>query len=1306
MIIDSIRTWSQLTQSVLKLGTLYLLLAIAPGLYAQCNTDLKKLLPDGSVNNEDRFGSALAISDQYMVVAAENSDTLGIYYGGAAYVYEKTAAGWSYRAMLIASDPVAYDFFGNKIAIDEDGSTIVILNRSYDQGGVYIFEKPASGWTTMTETTKVTLPVYLEFDGSVDISNDGSTIALINSANSPHYYLLSEPAGGWSEPVTLKNFNGPAVSPLSSRYAVDILFHEDYLYISTDFDDIGSGIHIYKSDGLSYQYLAKLSTTVSAGQLVYFGRNLTAYGDVICTTGAVSQVGIAGLKLFVFKKNGEWTDASETQQHLIPGGEASTRFTFPIQLLSSTELAASVLVKEGEYSTGRVLHVTASNPDWQSLASAIIFEEEGLSSNSEFAGTLDWNGSDLIRTVSLKSEGLSDRYAAVSLTRSGTVWGSLQYMSVNRNNSSNVNFGSAVVKTNDALFAGAPYDGYSGKGAGAVFIYEKSGDEFVRIHSIYPTRRKIRPTGGSDAGFGFSIAVHDNELAVAAPSYRYADSQYGKIFFYKRTTPSWTSATLYDSLIVPAELKLNHVGAALAMNDHLLFASAYNNFNDEHTNAVLVYEKIDDVWTFQQLLKLGKPLDKAWPTIRFSLYGDNILISSYAAIGGGVSLFSKNTTSGEWERRLAVSEGIFSGFGGDIKLLADHFFVGAPGYDYNGVLKSGAVFVYAKLPGQEWSQPLTASAILAAATPMEGGYFGSSLDAIGNTLAVGAPGKFLTEDFGVRIIPGNTYIIQSKDYYWQNTTQFLNLQGDRYSQNERDHFGSDVGIDQDYFYIGARSENTATGMFSGAVYYIPTPPVVYLHPPVCTGADVIQLEAYPFGGTWSGPGIEDLSGIFNPVAAGAGVSTLTYTTPNCSFIGTVELEVMPPQVVGLVSPADITICAQASIQLQVESLGGTYHWYYKPEGNADFIFIGTGGPERTVTNPGEYFVKVHGLTCPAESPVFNIHTEEDLQLRVGPQLTICEPATVVSLVASHDTGTWEGIGVDGSNFNSGNLANGFYKLHYRITTPSGCEITLHDSIKINVIQPAMINRLPVDFCETGSAVLQAMPVDPSLSFTWYFNATSGSGLTEIQKPLMSQAEVFEQGYYQVTVSNSDGCSATSPVVDIGFNRDLPFELIPMENAQVIVCDESEFTPSIQSRVGTIYTWEYKDLEGGPYEFISTQMDGQVTLRKNGFYRVSGEYGFCSFESLPFHIQFTTDSLFVPNFFSPNGDAYNQTFQVQSTNKIVQLKIFNRYGAEIYASPNGQWDGGEQPSGTYFWFVKYEGCDTRQKQAKGWVSLVR
>ena len=59
--------------------------------------------------------------------------------------------------MPIPSDPVAYDFFGNKLAIDEDGSTIVILNRNYNKGGVYIYEMPA----------------YLEVDGSVALMTAG-----------------------------------------------------------------------------------------------------------------------------------------------------------------------------------------------------------------------------------------------------------------------------------------------------------------------------------------------------------------------------------------------------------------------------------------------------------------------------------------------------------------------------------------------------------------------------------------------------------------------------------------------------------------------------------------------------------------------------------------------------------------------------------------------------------------------------------------------------------------------------------------------------------------------------------------------------------------------------------------------------------------------------------------------------------------------------------------------------------------------------------------------------------------------------
>ena len=357
---------------------------------------------------------------------------------------------------------------------------------------------------------------------------------------------------------------------------------------------------------------------------------------------------------------------------------------------------------------------------------------------------------------------------------------------------------------------------------------------------------------------------------------------------------------------------------------------------------------------------------------------------------------------------------------------------------------------------------------------MEGGYFGSSLEVIGNTLIVGAPGKFLTENNNVRTIPGNTFVIQAKDYYWKNTTQYLSLQGDRYAQNERDYFGSAVDFDEDNIYIGAQNENTSTGMFSGAVYYVPSPPIVFLHPPICEGSGVVQLQGYPFGGSWSGSGIEDPSGRFNPVLAGAGTITLAYTTPNCSYPGTVQIEVIPMSSLVQLSPARVSLCDGGSVALRLAAVPGKYQWFFKPDGADTFVAAGSGGATKTVTNPGQYFAEVMGSSCKSVSAVFEVYVE-DMQLSTGPQNVICSHHQTVALMSSSSGGTWEGTGVKGGNFDSGNLGNGMYQLVYRVTTPGGCRIALRDSIEVNVIERPSITRLPGDFCETGSAMLQAQP---------------------------------------------------------------------------------------------------------------------------------------------------------------------------------------------------------------------------------------
>jgi gliding motility-associated-like protein len=1284
----------------------FFLLLTAFGVSAQCNTTLNKLLAERSVNNDDRYGSAMAANSQYMVVAAENSDTLGIFYGGAAYVYEKTPAGWAYRAMLVPSDPVTYDFFGNELSIDATGNTIVVINRSSKHGGVYVYERPPSGWQTMTETARVKLPDYLEYTADVEISDDGGTIAVTSPQTAQaKLYMLRKQGASWASTVSIQTIIGPDFASNLNQFGMDILLQDDYLYVSSDNDPSGNGIYVYKFDGSAYQSLAKLSISVPLGLAVYFGRFLTVHGDILAATAGVSQEGNAGEKVFIFKRNGEWTDAQETAQVKIPGYDWSSRFPFPIQLLSSTQLAASIIVKEGEYYTGKLLLATASGPDWQNITtSTTLYAEEGLSSLSEFAAALVWNGSDLIRTVSLSSGQGPSRNGVLSLTRSGEIWGSEQFVMLPRNNSSNVNFGSSVLRTKNVLFAGAPFDGTMGRSAGAVYVYEKSGDSFVKFHTIYPSHRKVRPTGGSDAGFGYSLAMYGDELAVGAPYFRSSANTDGKIFLYKRVNPSWSSAMLYDSLIIPDVYDLNHVGATLTMNERYLFASAYNNFNNEHTNAIVVFEKINDRWTFQEILKGGKPLDKSWPSVSLSMHGDDLVVGEYVTIDGGVKLFSKDPVSGHWTTQLTIYGNGITAFGASVKMTENHLFVGAPDYAYNGVQASGVVAVFTRLPGTPWDPLAPASAIVGAQTPIEGGFFGWSVDAIGNTMIAGAPGTLLTGNSVLRTVPGNTYIIQAQDYFWTNTTQYLNLQGDRYNQNERDQFGYAVDIDEDYMYIGARNENTSTGMFSGSVYYIPSPPIVFLEPPICGVTDPIQLNGYPFGGTWSGTGIEDPSGLFSPALSGSGIFTLTYITPNCNYPGTVQIEVKFPEIVSQLSEDNVALCNEGAV-LHVESIPGTYEWYYKQEGGSNFVLLGPGSAEQYVTNTGQYYVKVVGSICPAESPVFTVFVE-DMPITIGPQPVVCERGQIVSLLASPKTGTWEGPGVVDGKLNPANLTNATYELTYLIDSPSGCKIAIKDSIRINVLEPFAIERLPSDFCETGSTTLKAHTGNPTPNFVWYYHAKGGEDPAPIQKPLTDVAEFFEQGYYYAVATNADGCSASSEEVIIGFDDDLSYDLSHVEDIVNKLCNATEQLITVQSRDGTTYGWEYSARKVGPYEALGYESSSGYLATRTGFYKVSGEYGFCSFESKPVYIEFATDSVFVPNVFTPNGDQRNETFRVLTTQKIYHMNIFNRYGTLLYSTDGNEWDGGDATSGSYFWQLEYEGCEQRKVALKGWVNLLR
>jgi hypothetical protein len=279
-----------------------------------------------------------------------------------------------------------------------------------------------------------------------------------------------------------------------------------------------------------------------------------------------------------------------------------------------------------------------------------------------------------------------------------------------------------------------------------------------------------------------------------------------------------------------------------------------------------------------------------------------------------------------------------------------------------------------------------------------------------------------------------------------------------------------------------------------------------------------------------------------------------------------------------------------------------------------------------------------------------------------------------------------------------------YKLKYKITTPTGCKVELVDSIRVNVVKPITIQQESGDFCKNGIIQLKAAPGDQGLTYNWYYAKSSGEQLIIIDKVLSGDINAYQQGYYQVKADNSQ-CSTTSTVVKIGFDDRLTYKLLPAENSKTELCNEDQFMISVESRAETNYLWEYGTSFDGSYQMLS-ESTSKLLAQGSGFYRVKGRFGFCSFESQPVQVKFSTDSVFVPNVFTPNGDAFNSLFKVETTFQLSQFIIINRQGQHMYSDVSGQWDGGDAPAGVYFWYLKYNGCDNKNIERKGWLNLLR
>ena len=271
---------------------------------------------------------------------------------------------------------------------------------------------------------------------------------------------------------------------------------------------------------------------------------------------------------------------------------------------------------------------------------------------------------------------------------------------------------------------------------------------------------------------------------------------------------------------------------------------------------------------------------------------------------------------------------------------------------------------------------------------------------------------------------------------------------------------------------------------------------------------------------------------------------------------------------------------------------------------------------------------------------------------------------------------------------------GNYTVSVLETNTNGCSNTQILQVFIKPLPVVRLNDLIVcadpvtgNWLSTATLVTRLSPT--IYSFTWQHDGIVLPNTTSL-------INVTQVGTYSVTVTNLiTGCQAT-------------------DTASVSVSSAPRATVTVGNAFDEVQNIEVTIVNGvGSYEYsidgINFQDSGIFSVSEPGIYTVIiKDKHFCGETRLPV---FVTG---YPKFFTPNGDSYNDFWNIIALPNPLNSKIFifDRYGKFIHQikSSNYGWDGtlnGSPLPATDYWFtIEYYDLSNNLQTFKSHFSLLR
>src|SRR6266576_3781972 len=321
---------------------------------------------DGTANSY--FGSAAALNGSTALIGADGDNS----FQGAAYLFTQSNGSWSEGQKLTASDGLAGDEFGYRVALADDtllvGAFTATVGGNASQGAAYLFTESNGTWSESQKLTASDGGLFDNFGASVAL--DGSTLVV--------------------------GANGATVGGNAAQGAVYVFTESNGTWTQTQ--------KLTANDGAAYDNFG-LSVALK-GSTILVGSPRAAIGG---------NAGQGALYVFT-ESNGTW---SQTQKLTASDATANANFGNTVALNGSTALiGADGSTVGGNTYQGKAYLFTESGGNW-SQSDTFIASDGAV--DDYFGAALAWDGvTALITTPHPTIGGNSYQGAAYFYQQSGT----------------------------------------------------------------------------------------------------------------------------------------------------------------------------------------------------------------------------------------------------------------------------------------------------------------------------------------------------------------------------------------------------------------------------------------------------------------------------------------------------------------------------------------------------------------------------------------------------------------------------------------------------------------------------------------------------------------------------------------------------------------------------------------------------------------------------------------------------------------------------------------------------------------------